>query len=456
MRLLAQRHGMPVHVPFHVGQTGLVDDPSHIVNDVIPNFRLGQIQKKLMPSENRGKVIPEDPVRMCPVEIRVHVDAFRFEPKAKLHSQIPDFPGQTAKALRKLLQIHRVVTQTGLIIVTLAEPAVIQHEQFASQFFCRLRQVQKSPLVKLEETGLPVIVQHRTFPVLPVFGNNVFVDEFVHPTGQFSKTFAGPGHYTFRCVKFFAGRKGHGEVGRRDALHDTGHLLQRALCGGIVIAGVNEVEAVHSTPVLVCTRLRKQEAGIMTVGRGSGDTLIHHPAVQNRKGVFAHFCDPTAVKGGHFVATRQIHHPTHQFSDDHITGSGIFDPAPASQCGFEEGKPMGQPQSGLFHHDLQGFAVSSCLRHDIQGSDSGQNPMAHILEFRGLCDFQRAFPVVTPAAATPGKTHGIHAGAGIPIVQQHRRTPAQSLTKPQCFCILNVNGRAKMKLFQQSESVYSQ
>ena len=103
-----------------------------------------------------------NPFRMSAVEIRILRYHLRFKPDAEFHTQIIDLPHQFRQAALNLILIDIPITQTGIVIIPLAEPAVIHHNHFDTHIFRCLCDFHQFDIVKLEEGRLPGVDQNRS------------------------------------------------------------------------------------------------------------------------------------------------------------------------------------------------------------------------------------------------------------------------------------------------------
>ena len=55
---------MPVHIPLHIGNIGIVQHICNAFYDIIPNLRLCQIQQQFIAAGEGFKIVPQCPVRM--------------------------------------------------------------------------------------------------------------------------------------------------------------------------------------------------------------------------------------------------------------------------------------------------------------------------------------------------------------------------------------------------------
>ena len=217
---------MAVHIPLYIGNPCPVQNRAHIFHNILPDFRFCKIQQQLMAAQHRCEIIRQRPVRMCPVQIRIRVDGFRFKPETEFHSLFPDPLRQAFQTVRQFFHIDRVISQPGLIAVSGTKPAVIQNEQLTTQFLCPVCQIQQSALAKVKHTAFPAVVLDGTEPVLPVFRDDMFIDKPVHIPGQTSEAAVAERQNRFRCFKAFAAVQLPAEITGIDSLHHPGKALQ--------------------------------------------------------------------------------------------------------------------------------------------------------------------------------------------------------------------------------------
>ena len=455
--LLAQGDTMTIHIPLYIGNIGIVQNVGHILYDIVPDFCPGQIQKQFVSSGEGCKAIGQRPIGMGPVKIRIRIHRFRLKPKAKFQTHMVDPFAEALDALGQFLLIDRVVAQTGGIVIALAKPAVIQHKQFATQFLRLLGQVQKLTPIKIKHAAFPVVIEHRAFPILPVNGNDMLQDEFVHFFTHSAEAPVGYRQNRFRRFKELTGQQFPAEIVCRNTLHHPGETLQRPLGGCIVVSGVNEIEAIHPAGFLRSIRFAQQESGVVPVGRKAGGAFADHTVFRNRQGMFPHLRDPATVKGGHFQFSGKIHQETHAFADGNRCFPCIMQHSTAGKDTTEDAKIQFQLQTLLSHSDLQLFSLSRCRGQTAGHRNRGfQDLMTFITKIRGYTQVQRAFPIIAPSAAAPGQRHGIRAAGIVSGLQQHGGTPSDAGIRLKGHEITGIHFRAKIKLFQKAPFVYPQ
>ena len=349
----AQGNAMAVHVPFHIGDRGGVQHTGHIFHDVVPDLLLRQVQQQLMAAQDRLEAVGEGPFRVGPVEVGIRVDGLRLEPEAEPHPQALHLVPQALEAVGQFFHIHIIVAQTGPVIIALAEPAVVQDKELAAQLLCPHRQIHQAAVGKVEHQALPVVEEHRPFPLPPVFGDDMVHDKGMHPPGQLTEAAVRVAEHRLGGLEAFAGLQLLTEFGGIDALHHPGQALEGPLGGGVMVAGIDHIEAVDPSSGLRGILFVEQEAEIAAVGGSAGAALQYHPCVGDGGIPAAHLRDPAAVEGGHMEAAGNIQLEAHELIQGDGLGAGVLQHRPAGQGGLIGGVDQGQLQSFLPQGQLQ-------------------------------------------------------------------------------------------------------
>ena len=135
MLLCAQRAGVAVHIPLDIGNGRGIKDAADAPDDIVPYLRLRKIEQQLVtaPKIFAATVVMQRPVRMTAVQLRIRADGFRLEPETELQPHGIQLLAEALQAVREFLNVYRVIAEAAGIAVARAEPAVVQHEQLASQ-----------------------------------------------------------------------------------------------------------------------------------------------------------------------------------------------------------------------------------------------------------------------------------------------------------------------------------
>ena len=296
-----QNIGMPVHIPFHVCDIGGIQHIGNGFHDIVPHAFHAQIQQILISSLQRfSSGFLKDPVRMHPVQVTVFIYCFRFKPESELKPDFVDTLGKARQSVGKFLHIDVVVAQSLCIIISRTKPSVVQNEQLTPQPLGLFGKSQQFSLIEIKHTSFPAVIQDRAFPVSPVGRHETVVDKLVQISAHPIKSLRGECHDSIRCLQGFPRRKLKTEIGRRDSLHDPGKIGGRARHGGIVIAGIDQIEPVGISAPFGSLLCHNRKSGIVLIGREARKALIDDAAVSHRSRLRMCFPDPVPVK---------IHHP---------------------------------------------------------------------------------------------------------------------------------------------------
>ena len=114
-----------VHIPFYIGHRSIQQNFFH--EPVIYHFFSGKIQDKLISSVTAVSARSrKHPVRMSPIQVAVLVDHLRFKPKSEFQTFLFNFFRNALDSFRKFVKVRVPVSQRTCIVISSAEPAVIQ------------------------------------------------------------------------------------------------------------------------------------------------------------------------------------------------------------------------------------------------------------------------------------------------------------------------------------------
>ncbi len=185
----------PVHVPFDIVCLTAVDHPEDLLHDIIPDFLFRHIEIQLRPASHRQPPRnSQTPVGMSAVKVAVLGHHLRFQPDTEFQSQLPDLFHKLWQAAVDLLLIDIPVSQTGVITVPLAEPAVIQHEHLQPYVFGSPGDTVKLLLIELKIGGLPVVDQNGPGLFHITAADEMFPEPVMEMMGKGLQAFAGIGH----------------------------------------------------------------------------------------------------------------------------------------------------------------------------------------------------------------------------------------------------------------------
>ena len=99
------------------------------------------------------------PVGMGAEQLRVGGDHLRLVPYAKLKPEVVYPEYKLAESAFELIFVHEPVAQRVVVVVALAEPAVVHDEHIHAEFLCALRKRDELVRIKIKERRLPAVYQ---------------------------------------------------------------------------------------------------------------------------------------------------------------------------------------------------------------------------------------------------------------------------------------------------------
>ena len=171
---------VPVLVPLEVADVVLAQQGVDPVEDVLPGFRVHQVDDVLVPPLQRqpsavlvgGRGGADDPVRVGAGDVGVEVDHFRFHPQAELHAPGGDGLDEGSQSVRPQGLVHVPVAQAGFVVAAAAEPAVVQDEALHSEVGGGVSELDQGAEVVVEVHGLPGVEHHGArFSACPAAGS---------------------------------------------------------------------------------------------------------------------------------------------------------------------------------------------------------------------------------------------------------------------------------------------
>ena len=241
-----------VEVPFDIVYFIFREHGVHLVENVVAHIFSGHIENILMPAYAGFAVRNMDaPVGMGAEEVGVGGDHLRLIPNAELKPEIVYSAYKLAQAALELALVYEPVAQRVLVVVALAEPAVVHDEHIHAEFLCALRERDELVRIKIEERRLPAVYQQRTL-LCPVFsGDEVEVIELMIYSAHLADALARVDHDRLGSLEALARLKMPGEICRIYAHEYARSTRIVALGAELEVAAVNEIEAVCLTAVLV-------------------------------------------------------------------------------------------------------------------------------------------------------------------------------------------------------------
>ena len=220
---------------------------------------------------------------MGAVKVAVLRHHLRLKPQAEFQPHGVELVAQLLKAAAHLLLVDEPVAQTAVVIVPLAEPAVVQHQHFDAQIGGLPGNLQNLFLVEIEISSFPVVDEHRTGGMLVVTPADVLPDDVVVLAGQGAEAGLRVAQHDLRGVKSLAGLEGEPEPIGMDAQLYPGLALLVPLDSCGEVAAVHQAEAVALACGLGGVGMGQQDGGIVVVAGGT-------PGAAHRKLGKAHRC----------------------------------------------------------------------------------------------------------------------------------------------------------------------
>lgn len=106
------------------------------------------------------------PVGMGAEEVGVGGDHLRLVPYAKLKPESVYSAYKLAESAFELIFVHEPVAQRVLVVVALAEPAVVHDEHIHAEFLCALRERDELVRVKSKNAASQLFISRGRFSVL--------------------------------------------------------------------------------------------------------------------------------------------------------------------------------------------------------------------------------------------------------------------------------------------------
>ena len=211
-------------------------------------------------------------------EIRVLRHHFRFEPDSELHSQVIDLRDEFRKAALDFLFIYHPVPEAGIVVVPLAEPAVVHDDHLDAHIPRGFRDLNELFIIKIEESGFPSIDEDRTLYVLyELAAVQVIPEEVVIIMAHLRETFVRVGHEDRGRIKILARTDHIAEQSVIDSHHKTRLVILVELDLGDKASGIHQGEAVAGTVLFICGPVDQRDERVLLVGRNAAaaSDLMH-------------------------------------------------------------------------------------------------------------------------------------------------------------------------------------
>ena len=297
-----------VKVPFDIVYFIFREHGVHLVENVVAHIFSGHIENILMPAYAGLAVRNMDaPVGVGAEEVGVGGDHLRLVPNAELKTEVVYSAYKLAESAFELALVYEPVAQRVLVVVALAEPAVVHDEHIHAEFLCALRERDKLVRIKIEERRLPAVYQQGTL-LCPVFsGDEIEVIELVVYPAHLADALARVNHDRLWSLKALARLKMPGEICRIYAHEYARSARIVALGAELKVAAVNEIEAVCLAAVLVGVFRDESRKWVLAVARNSALARDALKSVGERAALLGALFAVPAVEGYEIVVhARQV------------------------------------------------------------------------------------------------------------------------------------------------------
>ena len=190
------------------------------------------------------------PVGMGAEQLRVGGDHLRLVPYSEFQPESVYSVYKLAQAAFELVLVYEPVAQRVVVVVALAEPAVVHDEHIHAEFLCALRERDELVRIKIEERRLPAVYQQGTLLRSVFSGDEIEVIELMIYSAHLADALARVNHDRLGSLKALARLKMPGEICRIYAHEYARSTRIVALGAELEVAAVNKIEAVCLAAVL--------------------------------------------------------------------------------------------------------------------------------------------------------------------------------------------------------------
>ena len=147
-----------VHIPLDIGNIIFRQNGSDLFVDIVHDLGPRHIQHQLPAAFDGCKVITVDgPVGMGSIQVAIGADHLRLHPDAEIHAVFVAGINNGFQSIGEFPLVHIPVTQGGIVPVTMAEPAIVQHQHIDAQVFGVLCELTQLFLRDIEINSFPTV-----------------------------------------------------------------------------------------------------------------------------------------------------------------------------------------------------------------------------------------------------------------------------------------------------------
>src|ERR1051326_962539 len=205
---------VPLEIPDLVFARELVEHAENMFRNVLASHVQHQLIAQLA-AWTAWKI--HDPVRVSAIQIAVGVDHLGLDPQSKIHAEVVHVIDQGREAVRKLLRVDEPIAQSGAIVVSLAEPAVVHDEKLDAELCSFIGELFLPRLVHGESRGLPRVIKDRPDTGLETMRRYFGALETVQETRSSAESVLRKAGVKSRCLKRFTGLQRIHEIKRIEA-----------------------------------------------------------------------------------------------------------------------------------------------------------------------------------------------------------------------------------------------
>ena len=202
---------------------------------------------------------------MGTVELTVDGNHLRLEPQPELQPAFMRGLGHARKTVRQFREIDLPVTERRVVIVAVAEPAVVEHEHFEPEVCRTGREVVDFRLVKGEIRGLPVVHEDGPQRTLVFAAHEMLADEAMERLAHAVQACRAIAQPRLRRLERLARCKVPVEFEVTQSRHDARRAKLLHLGAQGEVAAPHKVHAVNLTLLLrrLGTRQREERRRLM-------------------------------------------------------------------------------------------------------------------------------------------------------------------------------------------------
>ena len=135
---------------------------------MVDDLRSGQIEHQLLTALRPGPTDdPDRPVRVGGEQLAALADHLGFDPQPEAEAERLDPPSQTVDPVGQLAPVDDPVPERARVIVTGAEPAVVEDKQLDPEVAGDAGDIDQLRLIEVEVRPFPVVDQDRPRPIAP-------------------------------------------------------------------------------------------------------------------------------------------------------------------------------------------------------------------------------------------------------------------------------------------------